>query len=148
MITPLDIENKKFSRKLMGYREDEVEDFLERIIDDYEKLYRENIELKDRINSLNESIQHYKSIEETLQNALVIAQSTGEDIKRNAYISAENIIKDADLKSTQLIDAANREVVKIKTEYEELKKAYNIFKAKFESTLMTQLEIIKNMDSD
>ena len=43
MITPLDIENKKFSKQMVnGYNVDEVDEFLDEITADYEKLYKEN----------------------------------------------------------------------------------------------------------
>lgn len=143
MLTPLDIENKKFKKTIFGYSEEEVEQFLDQVIESYEALYKENIELKDKIVTLNEGIQHYKAIEETLKNTLMLAQTTSEDIKKNAYAKAESIIKEAELKASRIINEANQEVMKIKYEYEELVKQYNIFKAKIESQLVAQLEILR-----
>ena len=147
MLTPLDIENKKFRKKILGYNELEVEEFLTKILEDYEALYKENIELKDKIAVLNEGIQHYKSIEETLQNTLLVAQSTGEEIKKNAYAKAESIIKEAEMKAEQLIADANQEVSKIKYRYEELKRNFGVFKAKIESLVYAQLEMMKDIAS-
>ena len=97
MLTPLDIENRKFKKGIFGYSSEEVDEFLDKIIENYEALYKENIELKDKIGVLNEGIQHYKTIEDTLKNTLMVAQTTSEDIKKNAYGKAENIIKEAEL---------------------------------------------------
>lgn len=92
MITPLDIENKTFSKQVVsGYNVDEVKQFMATLLTDYEKLYKENIEYKDKIEVLNQGIQHYKSIEDTLQNALIVAQGTAETVKKNAKAEAENI---------------------------------------------------------
>ena len=143
MLTPLDIENRKFKKGIFGYSSEEVDEFLDKIIENYEALYKENIELKDKIGVLNEGIQHYKTIEDTLKNTLMVAQTTSEDIKKNAYGKAENIIKEAELKSSRIISESNQEVTRIRFEYEELKKNYNVFKAKIESQLMSQIEIMR-----
>lgn len=148
MLTPLDIENKKFKKFPIGYSVQEVDQFLDELNENYEAIYKENIELKDKISVLNEGIQHYKAIEETLKNTLMVAQTTSEDIKNNAYGKAENIIKEAELKASRMIGETNQEVIKIKYEYEEIKKNYNVFKARIESQLMSQIEIMRNSTID
>lgn len=96
MLTPLDIENKKFQKQMMnGYNVDEVDDFLDEITVDYEKLYKENTELRAEIEKSKSDLERYKNIEQTLQNTLVIAQKTADDIKSNAQDEADNIIKNA-----------------------------------------------------
>ena len=148
MLTPLDIENRKFKKGIIGYLSEEVDEFLDKVIENYEVLYKQNIELKDKIGVLNEGIQHYKTIEDTLKNTLMVAQTTSEDIKKNAYGKAENIIKEAEIKSSRMISEANQEVTRIRFEYEELKKNYNVFKAKIESQLMSQIEIMRTNRAD
>ncbi len=149
--TPNDLDNIKFKKNLRGYNEDQVNEVLDHIIQDYELYIKENIELKDRISVLNEGIQHYKNIEESLQNTLVVAQQTGEEIKKNSYEKAENIVKEAELKAQKIINDANQEVIKIKFEYEEMKKRLHLFKTKSETLLLSQLELLKqlfNTDND
>ncbi len=145
MLTPLDIENKKFKKKPLGYSEIEVEEFLTEIITDYEKLYKENLEFKDKIAVLNDAIQHYKSIEDTLQNTLMVAQTTGEDIKKNANENAENIIKEAEMKASRIISEANHKVTQINCDYEEQKKQFYVFKKKLESMLNVQLNLLDDI---
>ena len=66
MLTPLEIENKTFNKQVMsGYNVEEVKEFMSTLLTDYEKLYKENIEFRDKIAVLNQGIQHYKSIEDT-----------------------------------------------------------------------------------
>ncbi|MGE5328990.1 MAG: DivIVA domain-containing protein [Deltaproteobacteria bacterium] len=144
MLTPLDIENQKFKKVVWGYSAEEVDEFLDKVIESYESIYKENIELKDKIGVLNEGIQHYKAIEETLKNTLMVAQTTSDDIKKNAYGKGENIIKEAELKAERIIGEANQEASKARHELEEMKKNYNVFKAKMESQLLSQLEIMRN----
>ena len=149
--TPNDLDNLKFRKVVRGYSEDQVNEVLDSIIRDYEMYIKENIELKDRISVLNEGIQHYKNIEESLQNTLIVAQQTGEEIKKNAYEKAENIVKEAELKAQKIINDANQEVIKIRFEYEEMKKRLHLFKTKSETLLLSQLELLKqlfNPDND
>ena len=85
MITPLDIENKRFSKQVMnGYNVDEVDDFLDDLTVDYTKIYKEANDLRTKVDELNQSLDHYKQIESTLQNTLMMAQATAEDVKKVA----------------------------------------------------------------
>jgi cell division initiation protein len=144
MLTPLDIENRKFKKSIIGYSQEDVDEFLDRIIESYEAIYKENIELKDKIGVLTEGIQQYKSLEDTLKNTLLAAQSTSEDIKKNAYEKADVILKEAEVKAERIAADTSQEVVKIKFELEELKRKRNVFRAKIESQLLAQLELIKD----
>ncbi|NMB95918.1 MAG: DivIVA domain-containing protein [Clostridiaceae bacterium] len=146
--TPNDLQNLTFKKNIMGYNEDEVNEVLDRIIEDYNSYIRENLEIKDKLAVLNEGLQHYKTIEESLQNALIVAQQTGEEIKKNSYSKAENIIKEAEVKAQKILNDANQEVLKIKIEYEEMRKKLYAFKAKAESLILSQLEILKQLNDD
>lgn len=146
--TPNDIQNLTFKKTIMGYSEDEVNEVLDRIIEDYNAYIRENLELKDKLSVLNEGLQHYKTIEDSLQNALLLAQKTSEEIKKNSYEKAENIIKEAEIKAQRMISDASQEVLRIKYEYEEMKKKLYIFKSKVEALLLSQLELTKQMFDD
>jgi cell division initiation protein len=143
--TPNDLQNLTFKKTFMGYNEDVVNDVLDKVIEDYSAYIRENIELKDKLALLNEGLQHYKTIEESLQNTLMVAQQTGEDIKKNAYEKADNVLKEADIRSQKLINDANQEVIKIRFEYDDMRKRLHIFKSKCETLLLSQLEIMKQM---
>lgn len=146
--TPNDLQNLTFKKHFMGYSEDMVNDVLDKVIEDYSAYIRENVELKDKLALLNEGLQHYKTIEEALQNALLVAQQTGEDIKKNAYEKAENVIREAEIRAQKLINDANQEVVKIKFEFEDSKKKLQMFKSKCEMLLMSQLELLRQIFED
>lgn len=143
--SPNDLQNITFKKTFMGYSEDEVNEILDRIIEDYNAYIRENIELKDKLTVLNDGMQHYKNIEESLQNTLIVAQQTSEEIKKNAYAKAETITKEAEIKAQKIINEANHEVLKIKFEYEEMRKQLHVFKSKSETLLLSQLEVLKQM---
>lgn len=148
MITPLDIENKTFSKQVVsGYNIEEVKEFMATILADYEKLYKENIEYKDKITVLNQGIQHYKSIEDTLQNALVVAQGTAETVKKNAKVEAENILKEAELNAIKSVDEINKQTVEKKLQLDDARKQFDVYKAKMEALLISQLELLKEMNT-
>ena len=143
MITPLDIENKKFSKQMVnGYNVDEVDEFLDEITADYEKLYKENKELKENTEELHNDVGQYRTIESTLQNTLVIAQKTADEIQNVAKQQAEQIIKDAEHQAKTRLDELNTQIMIKEKELNELKKQFSVYKAKMESLLISQLELI------
>ena len=83
-----------------------------------------------------------------MQNTLIVAQQTSEDIKKNGYQKAENIVIDAEIRATKIINDANQEVVKIKFEYEDMKKKLYVYKSKAESLLLSQLEVLRSIIDD
>ena len=147
MLTPLDIENKKFSKQMMnGYSVEEVDDFLDEIGVDYAKKYRELNEANKKIEELNSSLENYKSIESTLQNTLVMAQSTAEEVRNVAKQQAEQIVKDAQMAGQQAADALTQEIALKKKSLEDIQKKFDIYKEKMESLLISQLELIKEIN--
>ncbi len=149
MITPLDIENKKFSKQMVnGYSVDEVDDFLDDLTVEYEKLFKENTEYKSKIEKLEEDVQHYKTIESTLQSTLVMAQSTAEEVKEVAKQQAEQIINEAKANAEKEVTTLNSEISLKKKELEDAQKQFDIYKAKMESLLISQLEILKEINKD
>lgn len=143
MLTPLEIENRKFKREFRGYSMAEVEEFMNVIAENYELIYKENLANKDKINMLSNAISQYKSMEETLQSAILVAQSAGDEVVQNARKSAENIIKDAENKASQLLSDASREVTRISYEYEEMRRNVEIFRTRVISLLTSQMDIVK-----
>ena len=91
-LTPLDIHNKEFTRKIRGYDEDEVNEFLDQVIKDYEMVIREKKELDEKVNQLNERLGHFTNIEETLNKSILVAQETAEEVKGNATKESRLII--------------------------------------------------------
>lgn len=149
MITPLDIENKKFSKQMMnGYNVEEVDDFLDDLTVDYSKNYKEITELRTKVEELNKSLEHYKTIEETLQNTLIMAQSTADDIKNVAKQQADQIINEAKGSAKQQADNLENEIIAKKKELEDVKKQFDIYKAKMESLLISQLELLKDVNKE
>ena len=149
MITPLDIENKRFGKqKLGGYNVNEVDDFLDELTLEYGKIYKENAELKVQREELDNNVGKYKNIENTLQNTLVMAQKTADEITAVAKQQAEQIIKDAEYQAKTSVDELNTQIFSKQKELEDLKKQFDVYKAKMESLLISQLEILKDIKED
>ena len=149
MITPLDIENKKFSKQVLnGYSVEEVDDFLDELTAAYEKIYKEATENRGKTEQLTNDLTRYQSIEETLQNTLLMAQSTADEVKKTAQKQAEAILAEAQLQAKESLKNVENEIVLKQKELDDLQKQFDIYKAKMESLLISQLELLKEISKD
>lgn len=145
MLTPLDIDNKSFKKaKIGGYDIQDVEDFLVQVMDDYEKLYKENIDYNQKIESLQDSLMYYKSIEDGVTLTVENAKQTAEEIKETALKEAEAIKKDAQIDSKKDLEEIKLEIKAKQIELEELKKQMKIYKIKVTSMLEAQMKILND----
>ena len=144
MLTPLDIENKRFTKTLKGYNVEEVDDFLDQLTLEYEKLYKENAEYRDQVDKYQKDLEHYRNVEHTLQNTLVMAQTTAEDIKSMAQKQADQIIRDAQNDARRAVDELNKEEFEVRRRLEEIKRQFDVYKAKMEALLISQLELLQD----
>ena len=143
-ITPMDIQNKEFERAFRGYDIEDVDEFLDRVAKDLEHLMRENMELKDQINHLLEKNKNYQKLEETMHNAIVVAQGTADEVKHAAKREADLIRREAESEAKQVIEDARYRSTKILGEREELFKQVQIFKMRFRSFIEAQLATLEN----
>ena len=95
-LTPLDIHNKEFSRSFRGYDEDEVNEFLDQVIKDYEALIRENKDAQNQMMILQERLDHFTNIEESLSKTIIVAQEAADEVKSNSKKEAQLILKEAE----------------------------------------------------
>ncbi|MCI8833144.1 MAG: DivIVA domain-containing protein [Clostridia bacterium] len=149
MITPLDIENKKFSKQVLnGYSVEEVDDFLDELTAEYEKIYKEATENRGRTEKLSNDLNRYQSIESTLQNTLLMAQTTADEVKKTAQKQADAIIAEAQIKAKEALKNVEGEIILKQKELDDLQKQFDIYKAKMESLLISQLELLKESAKD
>ena len=160
MITPLDIENKRFAKQMVnGYSVEDVDDFLDELTVEYSKNYKEVSELRAKVEELNNSLVQYKTIESTLQNTLIMAQTTAEEVKNVAKQQADQIIDEAKKQAEEIVrnsknsarktlDDLDQQINLKEKEFDDLKKQFDIYKAKMESLLMSQAELIKEINKD
>ena len=148
MITPEEISNKEFKKGFRGYSEEEVDVFLDQLKDDYEVIVKENEAVKEKLLMYQEQVSKYSSIEETLKETLITAQSAAEDTTSAANKKARIIVQEAELQSKQIIDSANNKVVEIRNEYESLIKEFKVFRNKFKSLLEDEMQNVDDIFSD
>ena len=147
MIMPIDIENKVFKKsKLGGYEIKEVENFLELLIVDYENLYKENAEIKEKLIRSEESIKYYNSLEQGVTQTIENSQKAADEIKEKASIEADEIRKSARCESSFTLEEVKLEIRAKQIELEQIKQQMQIYKIKVGSMLEAQLKIIKEED--
>lgn len=147
-LTPLDIHNKEFSSKWRGYDEDEVNEFLEQVMRDYENLIAENKELQNELKQSNTQIDHFNSIEETLQKSIMTAQEAAEDVRRNSMKESKLIIKEAEKNADRIVNEALSRAREISLEVEDLKKQSKVFRNRFKMLIEAQLDLVNAKDWD
>ncbi|MCI8509712.1 MAG: DivIVA domain-containing protein [Lachnospiraceae bacterium] len=141
MLTPVDVQNKSFKGGI-GFDKKEVETFMSELSADYEMLYRSNVELKDKVTTLNESLQHYRSIEDSMKKALTLSQKTAEETINAANDKARQITTEAEKKAETILADAKEELSDTKNEIYRLQQQHAKFKAQFTKVLESQLKIM------
>ncbi|MFD3258520.1 DivIVA domain-containing protein [Paenibacillus lentus] len=143
-LTPLDIHNKEFSRRIRGYDEDEVNEFLDQVIKDYEIVIRENKELQSQLLAVQERLDHFANIEETLSKTIIVAQEAADEVKNNAKKEAQLIVKEAEKNADRIVNESLAKSRKIAMEVEELKKQASIYRARFRTLVEAQLDLLSH----
>lgn len=141
-LTPLDIHNKEFGRSFRGYDEDEVNEFLDQVIKDYELLIRENKEMQNQVLNLQEKLNHFINIEETLSKTIIIAQEAADEVKGNSKKEAQLIVKEAEKNADRIINEALAKSRRVALEVEELKKQASLYRARFRTLVEAQMELL------
>jgi len=132
MITAMEIRNQQFGKSLRGYNEEEVKNYLMQLAQDYENLYSQNATLKESIQRLEAELLKYHKIEDTMNNSLIFAQQTAEDIKSNARREAELIMVDAKKRIAELLMV-----------YQEVIKRLNLFNTELKAQMSGQMEMLE-----
>jgi len=143
-ITPMDIEQQEFSKSFRGYNEEEVDDFLDKIVKDYEELINENVRLNEEIERMQEKLKEFSEIEETLRSALLNAQKSAEEMKGRVESEAKIIIEKAELEAKSLKQQVLQNEDLLKNEIDNLRRYKFTFKEKFKSMLNLYLKMIEN----
>jgi cell division initiation protein len=134
-LTPLDIHHKEFRRSLRGYAEEEVDQFLDEVADEFERLFKENIDLSERLDIANAEVGRYKMMETGISDAIVAAQRSAQEIGAKARLEAEQVFKDAELKAKEIIHNALQQKQKVAGELVRIKAAEEEFRARFRGVL-------------
>lgn len=134
-LTPLDIHHKEFRRSLRGYAEEEVDQFLDEVADEFERLFKENIDQSERLDAANAEVGRYKMMESGISEAIVAAQRSAQDITARAKAEADEVLKDAELKAKEIIHNALQQKQKVASELVRIKAAEEEFRARFRTVV-------------
>ncbi len=145
-ITPLDIKKQEFARKFRGYSADEVDSYLRMVAEEFEETLRKNLELEEKISSLETRLSSYTKLENVLQDTLVTSQKSADDLRATAELRARAITDEARVSAERVMSDARSKLVDVRREIEDLKHQRDAFVVNFKSLLETQhamLEIIR-----
>lgn len=145
MLTPMDIHNKTFSKGMRGYATDEVEQFLQEVVSDYEKIYREHREMLEETDTLRTKLKNYETMETTMTSTLMMAQDTAENVKSTARKEAELIIAKAEQERDAMLRETTESLRTAREQYDRIIADVNVFRAKLRSLLESELALVEEM---
>ena len=143
MLTPKDIETKIFKISFRGYDVSEVDDFLQEICDSYVEIYSENKKYQDQIRRLSDAVGQYKSMEETITDAVTVADKSASEIESDAKQKAANIIKNAEITANSIVAGAEQKIADEAYRLDSIKREIEIYKTKIIDLLNAQLSVLK-----
>ncbi|MGP6156100.1 MAG: DivIVA domain-containing protein [Vulcanimicrobiaceae bacterium] len=145
-ITIVDIQHKQFKRKLQGYDPADVDQFLDELIETLEDEAHQRAALEADIVDLRERISHFKAMEESLQNTLLLAQRTADEVKASAHKEADLIRHEARLSVEKEIAAYGDRSNEARREYQRALETAEKAKSELRSLLMTHLSLLERTD--
>lgn len=147
MLTPLDIQQKRFKGGI-GYDKKDVTAFFDEVSRSYSELYKSNAELKEKVITLTDTVQHYKSTENQLNKKLLLADKNSEESISNAEKNAKAIELEANSRAQDIVKEAKQEREKIEQEILDLTAKYAEYKANFNSLIRKLRRTLDDNDFD
>ncbi len=148
MMTPFDVSSKEFAKSLNGFNKNEVEEFLNDVSDVLEALMRENDYLKTQVTTSDKKLVEYQSQENSLKEALLVAQITSNDMLKKAEVNAASILHKAEREAELALEGVKTDYIKIESATNSLKKDYSSFKTKYQYILKEQIKVLDKIEID
>ena len=149
MLTLKEIEEVKLGRaKVGGYKAEDVDNFIDKVRESYEKLNNENVELMTKVKVLAQRVNTYREQEDSVRNALIKAQKIEDDCLKEAQNKASEMLRKAGLEADKIVESAKREVVKQNELLENLKKSVKDFRTKVLNMYKEHLKLVNSLNSD
>ena len=145
-LTPNDILQKEFDNKFRGYDPDQVNDYLDVIVAEYEKLIGVNRNLKSELETAKAKNDYFAQLQEALNSSIVVAQEAADRLKQNARKEAELIIYEAEKEADARVKEANDFAQTIVTETEAIRRNSQNFRTQLEKMMRDQLELVTNSE--
>jgi cell division initiation protein len=142
-ITPVDIQHKTFKKALQGYDRAEVDQFLDEVIETLEDDAQHRAALEAEIADLKERISHFKAMEESLQNTLLLAQRTADEVKASAHKEADLIKEQARIAAEREISTFTEAAADARREHQRANEAAEKARGELRGLLMTHLALLE-----
>jgi cell division initiation protein len=147
-ITPLDLRNHAFPRRMTGYACEEVDDFLRMVAEDFESALREVEKQREELVRLESQLEQLTANEQVLQDTLTTAQKLAEDLKRTAIKEAEVIVGEAEIKGEKVLDAAHRRAATLAEDIRAMKQLKGQLSASVRASIETHLGLLESLAAD
>ncbi len=148
MIRPIDIQEKEFGRAVRGYKEDDVNQFLDEITVDLERLLSELRTVKEENSRLVEELERYRSSENTVVETLEAAKALMSDISASAEKRADILLKNAELDAQLLQKEAKDNADRIAEESEAMKNRFIDFRSRYKKLLQSELQRFESLSGE
>ena len=148
MIRPIDIQEKQFSRGVRGYKEEEVEKFLNEIITDYERVIDELRQTKEENSRLVEELERYRGSEVTVLETLETAKTLMADISASADKRADILLKNAELDAQLITKEAQETADRLNEASQTLKNRFIDFRTRYKKLLQSELQRFESLSGD
>ncbi len=147
-ITPADIKNQNFNKSLRGYDKAEVDAFLNLVAGDLDELGKENNRIKERLLEFESKAGTHKDVERVIQELLLSARESAEEVKKNAEKEAELRLREARIKSERMLEETHAVLSDLRKQIIELKNSKKSYILRLKSILGTQLKILESMEKE
>lgn len=144
-LTPLDIHHKEFGHSFKGYNEEQVDGFLDEVADEFERLFKENIDMSEKLEAANERVRNYQAIETSINATLLQAQRSAEDVVAKARTEADGVLRDAELKAKEIIHNALQRKQAVANELIRIKQAEEEFRSRYKALLEDKLRSVNEI---
>ncbi|WP_137597174.1 DivIVA domain-containing protein [Paucilactobacillus kaifaensis] len=158
-LTAEDIQNEKFSTKMRGYNVDEVNQFLDRIVAEFQTITEKNRELEETVKSDQEKLKYFTELKDSLNQSILVAQEAADKVKSNAQKEADITLREAQKQATDIVSEANEKAnqlvhdsaestKRLSVQTNDLKKQTRIFRQRLQVMLESQLAVVNSSDWD
>jgi len=144
-ITPMDLQNHRFPRRVAGYGQEEVDDFLRLVAEDYEAALRAAEAQREKVTHLEQRVEDLAANEQILQETIITAQRLSEDLKRTAIREAEIIVSEAEVQGEKILDAAHRRAAKLAEDIREMKQLKTRLSVAVRAAIDTHLGLLEGL---
>ena len=137
---------RKFNNSFPGYNKQEVNSFVANVTTEYESMLNNLKNRDNEIESLKKELEKYRSLESTLNRAILIAEESSNNIKKTAFDESKLIIEDAKKNASRIINNALIKAERVELETQSLKRQVERYKKRYRNILEEQLEEIEKLE--